>query len=237
LAGISAFFVLVAIGFTIEPLVTLFLRTNNLPNRTTHLLVAAPALNKKPDYFSAITKHIPPTHDWAANADLINKAKDLISSLKTSSVMIQNESIVIAAANDAETTMVEIRRFLSKLTPFEIKTILPDQTSMIESVIDPSLILVKTDNEAKPTTWTFAQSNPQLIIKKSGYNTLISINYPQIVEDQHYKTITKCSVTAEGIKEVELEKSNHGLISSAYSSFLAYFKYFSCFQSFSTFSN
>lgn len=233
--GITAFFVLVAIGFTLEPLISLILKTKTLPTGTISLLVAAPAINKQPDFFDAITRQIPPTHGWAANTDLINKAKDLISSLKTSAVTIQGQSIVIAAGNDPEKTMAEIRRFLSKLTPFEIKTILPDQTSMIETVIDPSLILVKTDNDLKPSSWTFAQSNPQLSVTKSGYTTLISINYPQNVESQNYKTLTKCSVITNGIKEVEFETGEQTAMPAMFSSFLAYFRYFSCFQSFSTF--
>jgi hypothetical protein len=178
---------------------------------------------------------VPPTHGWAGNVALLNKIKDLVLSQKILSATTQTNSAVLEDSIAPGLLVSDIRRFLSKLTPFEIKTIMPDQTSMIETVIDPSLIEVKTDDAEKPSTWTFTQTNPQLVIRKNGLNSSIYINYPQVVNSHGFETITDCSVGVNGIKTVSFDITRKPLVSSLYSSFSAYFKRYSCFQSFSTF--
>ena len=234
-AVVAAFFVLAVLVFTFEPLVTVVLSTKSLPNETTDSMTVAPALHPKADFFGALMASVPPTHGWVNNVALMNKIKDLVLSEKIVSATMQTNSASLVAAKEPKQLISDIRRFLSKLTPFEIKTILPDQTSMIETVIDPSLITVKTDNVQNPRIWTFTQTNPQLVIRKNGSSSTIYINYPQVVNSRGYSSVSGCSVGATGIKTVTLNVTQKSLISSIYSSFSAYFKHYSCFQSFSTF--
>ena len=234
-AVVAAFFVLVTLVFSFEPLVTVVLSTRTMPTATTASMTIAPALHPQADFFDALMATVPPTHGWAGNVDLLNKIKDLVLSQNIISATTQTNSAILEDAIAPKQLISDIRRFLSKLTPFEIKTILPDQTSMIETVIDPGLIEVKTDNADKPTVWTFTQTNPQLVIRKNGLNSLININYPQVVNSHGFETITGCSVGTTGIKTVTFDITRKPLISSLYSSFSAYLKHYSCFQSFSTF--
>lgn len=235
MAGVAAFFVLVTFIFTFEPLVTVILSTRTMPTATTALMTVAPALHPKADFFDALMATVPPSHGWAGNVALLNKIKNLVFSQKIISARTQTNSAVLEDSIAPEQLVSDIRRFLSKLTPFEIKTILPDQTSMIETVIDPGLIDIKTDNVKNPTLWTFTQTNPQLVIKKSGSNSLIFINYPQVVNSHGFESITGCAVETTGVKTLTFDITRKPLISSIYSSFSAYFKHYSCFQSFSTF--
>jgi len=234
MAGVAAFFVLVALVFTFEPLVTVILSTRTMPTATTASMTVAPALHPKADFFGALMATVPPSHGWAGNVALLNKIKSMVLGQKIVSSTTQTNSAVLEDAIQPEQLVGVIRQFLSKLTPFEIKTILPDQTSMIETVIDPSLIVVKTDNSQKPSVWTFTQTSPQLVIKKSGSNSLIYINYPQVVNSHGLESITGCSVRTTGIKTVTFDTMRQPLISSIFSSFSAYFRDYSCFQSFST---
>jgi len=235
MAGVAAFFVLVTVIFTFEPLVSVILSTRTMPAATAASMTVAPALHPKADFFDALMATVPPSHGWAGNVALLNKIKNLVLSQKIISASTQTNSAVLEDSIAPEQLVSDIRRFLSKLTPFEIKTILPDQTSMIETVIDPGLIETKTDNAKNPTLWTFTQTNPQLVIKKSGSNSLIFINYPQVVNSHGFESIIGCAVGTTGIKTVTFDIMRKPLISSMYSSFSAYFKHYSCFQSFSTF--
>jgi hypothetical protein len=235
MAVAAAFFVLVALVFTFEPLVTVVLSTRTMPSMTTASMTVAPALHPKADFFDALMATVPPSHGWAGNVALLNKIKDLVLSQKILSASTQTNSAVLDDAIQPERLVTDLRRFLSKLTPFEIKTILPDQTGMIERVIDPSLIEVKTDSSQKPSVWTFTQTNPQLVIRKNGSNSSIYINYPQVVNSHGFGSIIDCAVGTTGIKTVTFDTMRKPLLSSLYSSFSAYFKHYSCFQSFSTF--
>jgi hypothetical protein len=234
MAVVAAFFVLVALVFTFEPLITVILSTRTMPAATTASMTIAPALHPKADFFDALMATVPPSHGWAGNVALLNKIKSLVLSQKIVSATTQTNSAVLEDIAQPEQLATNIRRFLSKLTPFEIKTILPDQTSMIETVIDPSLIVVKTDSSQKPSIWTFAQTSPQLVIKKNGQNSSIFINYPQVVYIHGFESITGCSVGSTGIKTIAFNTVRKALISSMFSSFSAYFRDYSCFQSFST---
>jgi len=233
-AVIAAFFVLVALVFTFEPLVTVVLSTRVMPTATTASMTVASSRQPKADFFDALMAIVPRTQGWADNVSLLNKIKDLVLSQKILSATIQTNSAVLEDLIAPEQLISDIRRFLSKLTPFEIKTILPDQSSMIETVIDPGLVEVKTDHSANPTVWTFTQTNPPLVIRKNGSNSTISINYPQDVNNHGFESLTSCSVGSTGIKTVTFNTRRESLIKGLYSSFLAYFKHYSCFQSFST---
>jgi len=235
MAGVAAFFVLVALAFTFEPLVTIILSTRTMPSETKDYLTPALAGNLKADFFDGVMSTVPPTHAWAENAAFLNKIKSLVLGLNITSATVQTNSVVIDAANDPDQVTNDIRRFLSKLTPFEIKTILPDQTSMIETVIDPGMIEIKTNDAKNATIWTFTQTNPQLVVKKSGLNSIIYINYPQAVDSHGFESPSGCYVAGNGIKTVTFEPMRRTLISSILSSFSAYFRHYSCFQSFSTF--
>ena len=235
MAGVAAFFVLVTLGFTVEPLVSVILRSRVMPSETREYLTVAPAIQPKGDFLDAITKTIPPTHDWAGNVELLNKVKDLVFGLNITSATVQNNSVAIEAADAPEGVVTNIRRFLSKLTPFEVETVMPDQTSMTELVIDPGLIQVETDFAMKPTVWTFTQTNPQFVIRKNGLNSSIFINYPQVVDSHGFETPVGCAVAANGIKTITYDSTRETLLSAIFKSFLAYFKHYSCFQSFSTF--
>lgn len=228
-AVIAAFFVLTALAMTFEPLVTVILKTRTMPAYTNQYLTADPVA-KSADFFDGIMKNVPPSHGWVGNVALLNKVKDLVFNLNIVSATVQNNSVAIEAANDPEQTVADIRRFLSKLTPFEIKTILPDETSMIETVIDPDLIKVVQNGPS----WSFTQTNPQLIIEKNGSNSSIYINYPQAVDTHGFETPISCSTQTDGIKTLKYDATRSTLLSATFKGFLAYLKDYSCFQSFST---
>jgi hypothetical protein len=234
MAGLAAFFVLVTLGFTLEPLISVILRSRSLPSETKEYLIVAPALQPKGDFFDGIMKNVPPSHGWAGNVDLLTKVKGLVFGLNITAATVQNNSVAIEAANDPTQVVTDIRRFLSKLTPFEIQTVMPDQTTMTETVIDPSLIAITTDLAIKPTVWTFTQTNPQLVIKKNGSNSSILINYPQVVDTHGFESPTGCSVSGNGIKTVTYNFERQTLLSAVFNGFSAYFRDYSCFQSFST---
>jgi len=236
MAGVAAFFVLAALTFTFEPLVAVILKTRTMPAGTTVYLTAA-STSKHPDFFDGVMKTMPPSRDRAMNIELLNKIQSLIFGFNITSVAVQSQSVIIKAANHPEQIVADIRRFLSKLTPFEIKTILPDQTSMIETVIDPGLIKIETDRANETTTWTFAQTNPQLTIKKNGSNSEIFLNYPQVVDNHGFEAPIRCIIAANGIKTVSYGAIEQTLVSAFIKGFLAYFRDYTCFQSFSTFAN
>ncbi len=237
IAGIAAFFVIATLGFSFEPLVSLVERTKNMPAETTAYLTLAPSLKPKGDFFEGIMRTIPPTHDWTANIDLLNKLKGLVFDSNILTATVQDNSVAISSASKPGPIIANIRRFLSKLTPFEVKTVLPDQTSMTEIVIDPGLVKVATDNETNPSVWTFAQTNPQLVISKNSLNTNILINYPQIVDNLGYEYPTNCSVSSSGIKTVSLNTARQTLFLALFKGLSAYLRHYSCFQSFSTFTH
>ena len=223
MAVIAAFFVLVTLGFTIEPLVAVILTNRTIPLGTTTLLVVSPDA-KSADIVAAVGKK-------TVQSELLNKTGDLLGGLDVRSVAIQATSFEIATKDPPGAAVEKIRQFLSRLTPFDIKTILPDGTFMTETVIDPALIKVATGKDI----WTFTQTNPQVVVRKNGLNSNILVGNPQPGDIHGFESPIGCKKTAPGIKILTFKPLRQTLISSIFTSFLAYFNDYSCFQSFSTF--
>jgi hypothetical protein len=177
---------------------------------------------------------VPQTHAWAGNTALLNKIKDLVFGFNITAVSIQTNSVVLEAALEPKLAIEDIRIFLSKLTPFEVKTMLPDDTYMIERVIDPQLINVASSSDKNLPGWVFTQTSPQLFIKNNGSTSAIYINFPQAVDAHGFETPTKCSFGNDGIRTVVYDPQRHGLVLAFFNGFLAYLRDYSCFQSFST---
>lgn len=222
-AAIAAFFVLVTFGFTIEPLVSFILRNRNTPLDTTSLLVVGPTA-KSADIVAAVGK-------TTVQSELLNKADNLLNKLGVRSITLQPTSFAITTGSGAEAAVSDIRRFLSQLTPFDIKTILPDGTFMMETVIDPALIKVANNRDI----WTFTQTNPQVVVQKNGLISNILVNNPQVGDIHDFESPIECKDTAKGIKTIHYDPTRKTLISSIFTSFSAYLRDYSCFQSFSTF--
>jgi len=223
MAGVAAFFVLVTLGFTLEPLVAVILVNRTIPLATTSLLVVSPNA-KSADIVAAVGKK-------TVQSELMDKADDLLGRLGVRSVAIQATSFAIATKASPEGAVAKIRRFLSQLTPFDIKTILPDGTFMTETVIDPALVKITTGKDI----WTFTQTNPQIVVQKNGLKSNILVNNPQVGDIHGFESPIGCKKTAPGIKTLTFEPKRQALIPSIFTSFLAYFRDYSCFQSFSTF--
>ena len=223
MAGVAAFFVLVTLGFTLEPLVTVILAYRTIPLETTSLLVVS-SNAKSADIVAAVGKK-------TVQSELMDKADDLLGRLGVRSVAIQATSFAIATKASPEGAVAKIRRFLSQLTPFDIKTILPDGTFMTETVIDPALIKVA----AGDNIWTFSQTNPQIVVQKNGSKSNILVNNPQVGDIHGFESPIGCKITAPEIKTLTYEPKRKALVSTILTSFLAYFRDYSCFQSFSTF--
>lgn len=234
MAGAAAFFVLTALAFTFEPLVTLILKSRTLPAGTTTYLSASPAVNGKPDFFGAVMKTVPPSHGWAGNIALLTKLQEPLFGFNIASIAIFPWSLEIDTSEKPEQAMTTLRRHLSKLTPFEINTPLPDGTAMTEIVIDPQLIEVRASEDQKNRGWIFTQTSPQLFVKNNGLNSSIYLGYPQDVNAQGFESLSSCRMTTEGLRTVTVDSQRRTLISSVFHSIIAYLSDYSCFQSFST---
>jgi len=127
---------------------------------TTSLLVVS-SNAKSADIVAAVGKK-------TVQSELLDKTDDLLSGLGVRSVAIQATSFEISTKASPEGAVAKIRQFLSRLTPFDIKTILPDGTFMTETVIDPALIKVA----AGDNIWTFSQTNPQIVVQKMAQNQI-----------------------------------------------------------------
>jgi hypothetical protein len=235
-AAITAFFVLIAIGFTLEPLVSLIIRTQDLPAGTGFSLAVAPGKNKRADFYEEIVKITGKTPSWGDNLELLDKTKDLIFGLKIKSALIGNDYVVINANTPAVSIIAEIKRYLAKLTPFEIKTLLPDKTAMIEIVIDPALIKTNETQDNGQRSWVFEQTNPHIVIQEIGQNSVVILSNQQPVETHGLLGVKSCSLTGNGTKTIAYGNDRQTLTKAVVSSFSAYFRDFSCFQSFSTLS-
>ncbi len=233
-AGVAAFFLLLTAAFTFEPLYFLLLNARHLPAGTTAYFTAAPASRNKPAYFSEIMKTIPPSHGWAANVNLLNNLKDLIFGFNVTEVTIQPWSVEIETTQKTDEVVTAIRRHLSKLTPFEIKTTLPDNTQMTEFIIDPELITVRAQNDNQNSGWIFTQTTPQLFVKNNGSTSIINLNYPQPGDKQSVKTLKSCHFSPNGLVVVTFDPQPHSRLGSIFINIFAYLKDYSCFQSFST---
>jgi RNA-binding protein YhbY len=222
MAVVAAFFVLMTFGFTIEPLITVILINRTIPLGTASLLVISPTA-KNADIVVAVGKQ-------AVQTELLDKANDLLTELKVKEVAIQATSFELTTGSPAKVTVTDIRHFLSRLTPFDIKTILPDGTFMTETVIDPALIQVTNKNDI----WTFTQTNPQVVVQKNGLTSDILVNYPLVGDIHGFESLIGCKNTVPGIKTLSFRTIRQGFVPAIFTSFLAYFKDYSCFQSFST---
>lgn len=221
--------VLITAIFSFEPLVTVVIATRELPQTTSASLfktsrgngdaLVAEILNQRPEIDNDLVS-------MAEFLDTLGAKNDYYSAT------IQPKSLLISTTQDVQPLVNTFRRYLAKMTPFEIKTVLPDQTSMTEIVIDPNLIPIV----AKAGSWTFTQTNPQLTFTDNGSSKSIIFNNPQIVYNIRYKPLASCYETAKGIKVVTYQNSDELLSSALLHSFLAYIKDYSCFQSFSTLS-
>lgn len=235
-AVITAFFVLVAVAATLEPLYSLTQKTAQLPPNTRKFLVRAPGPKIAPDFFDGVIKTVPPTHDWAGNVALLEALKEKLFSQPVESIAVQDFSLKMNVRANSEVLFASVLNFLARQTPFEIKTRLPDQTSMIEIVIDPQLVPV-SQSKTEPEIKTFTGINPQLSFEKNGSNSIVSFGYPQAVEKASYLKITSCHTAPNGVKTITFGESKNGLTIAMLANFSAYLKDFSCFQSFSTFSS
>jgi hypothetical protein len=225
--------VLLTAVFSFEPLITLVLATKNLPQTTSASLFKT-SRGSGETLVNEILNQIPET-----NKDLVSIAESLDAlGAKNSyySAIIQPKSLIISTTQDIQPLVGAFRRYLAKKTPFAIKTVLPDSTTMTEIVIDPSLVPVETKADSINGSWTFTQTNPQLTLANIGSNKSIIFNNPQVVYNLRYKSLNSCSETGSGIKVLTYQNSDEMLSTAIINSFLAYLKDYSCFQSFSTFS-
>jgi hypothetical protein len=226
-AVIAAFFVLVAFVFTIEPLVSIILANRTIPLKTTSLLVVSSGA-KTSDILAAVGKQ-------DLKSELFAKTNDFLEKLSIQSIAVQDRSFAISTARPSEQVTTNLRKYLSRLSPTDIKTLLPDGTFMTETVIDPILIKVKTGKTGVYKTWTFTQTNPQVVIQENGLNSDILINNPQVGDIHGFESPATCSSNTNKIRTIGFNTTRKPLISAFLTSFLAYFKHYSCFQSFSTF--
>ncbi len=238
MAGVAAFFVLVALGFTLEPLVSLVLKTRALPAGTT-VTLTVPEKTEPTEVIDEITNLIKGFGLKEPNQGVMAKASALAASLPIKGTVAlassQNAlpySLVIETGSEAEDIVTAIRQLVARLTPSEIITMLPDDTSMIEIVIDPGLVPVTHQNDQ----WSFAKLDPQIDIQQKSQGSAILINDPQVVDIHGFETPLSCRLTKEKIKELTYDSQRRALLPAVFYGFLAYLRHYSCFQSFSTIS-
>jgi hypothetical protein len=236
IAGVTAFFVLVALAFTLEPLVTIILSTRALPAGTT-VTLKIPEKTAPNEVIGEITNLIKDFGFKEPNQNIMTKVSALAASLPIQGTIALASSskglpysLVIETASKPEDIITAIRQLVARLTPSELITILPDNTTMIEIVIDPGMVTVTNQNGQ----WLFAKLNPQINIQEKPLGSAILINNPQVVEIHGFEAPLSCRLTQTKIREVTYNSQRQALLPAIFNGFLAYFRHYSCFQSFST---
>lgn len=239
---IAAFFILVALGFTFEPLITIILRSRTLPAGTTVLMtfnkcVAAPdAINETINLIKSLGFQEP-------NSAIIAKIGALASNtpLKGYIALAQSEtglpySLDIETNTKALNIVAGIRQLVARLSPSELITILPDKTTMTEIVIDPGLIPITQQKVGQYDQWSFSTLNPHISIQQKPSSSAILINNPQVVDMLGFEAPLSCRLSNMQTRIVIFDSHRSSLVPTIFRSILAYFRDYSCFQNFSTFS-
>ena len=229
MALLAAFFVLVTLIFTFEPLFSLILQTRTLPIGTTVYFVKTPQTIEN-GALTTIADYTQNTLHWDDQVAALFIDNGFVSA------SFGHSAIRILSRTQPGQIIVSLRRYFAHFNPKEVLTILPDQTSMTEIVIDPSLVPVDHSTVENEDNWSFSQANPQIIIRKNGSISSILINNPQAVDIHGFSAPSSCRRNEEQMKIVTLNTDRQPLIGAVFQGFLPYLRDFSCFQSFSTLS-
>jgi|GEM_PF-3368941 hypothetical protein len=229
--AIAAFFVLVALAFTFEPLVTVIVSSKNLPAGA--ILSAKISANEESaqvyaDGLAIISiLGIKPIEN-----PLVKKASmALISSISGE----KNLTIVAKPAGslpitaelsgnsvDPDSAEQSIYRVAAYFDPTENRVIMPDNTSYIEIVADPD----KANPDKLPIPISINSFKNQITVSTSK---------KQLDKGNYYLSPTECWQLPSGVNIINYSKISDNLVNNIISGIRAYFRDFQCFQNFSTF--
>jgi hypothetical protein len=229
--AIAAFFVLVAIGFTFEPLATVIIKSRDLPNGT--ILSARIPENIGNDelikdgetLLAAQGIQVPEGEALIKDANAILSAVNgvRILSIITQSAGILPVTLSLSGATDEAYAAKPLVKLIAAYTkPSENMVTMPDNTTFIEFVADP--------DKADPTKLLIPLS-----INSQGQTSTISTSNKPLDKANYYLSPMSCTQLPDGVKILNFAKIRDSFLGNIIFSLKQYLANFSCFQNFSTF--
>jgi hypothetical protein len=229
--AIAAFFVLVTIAFTFEPLATVILRSRDLPAGT--ILSARIPENIDNDQLfedgatllGAQGFQVP---DGETLKKDVNSLLPAVTGVRTLSIITQSAGILpVTLSLSGETDEAYAAKPLIKLiaayaNPSENTITMPDNTTYIEFVADP--------DKADPTKLPIPLS-----INSDKSTTTISTSNKPLNKANSYLSPMSCTQLPDGAKIINFAKIRDSFLGNFIFSLKQYLASFDCFQSFSTF--
>jgi len=218
-----------AFGFTFEPIVTVVRRSALLPAHTS--LVARVPATTPPAAFGALIEEllrnvgatIPDTPEVALIREHL-----LPEWSGTRTVIVQNAAgaflpvtVTLSGTGNETGVLAALRRIAAHAAPREETHLLPDGSTFVEIVADPSAVAIAD----LPLPITVHAAPPLVSLRTADVSTSPS---------GAFLVPLSCRMTTEGTRIVSYRDAD-GPISAVLSSVPAYLRDFSCFQAFSTF--
>lgn len=229
--AIAAFFVLVAVGFSFEPLVTVIIKSRNLPEGT-NVFAKIPANIDNNQLFadgativSALGVQIP------KNKTIINDIYTLfgaVTGVRTLTIVSKNAGLLpitlsLSGTTDKEIAALPLINLIASRTyPSEDLVKMPDNTSYTELVVDPD----KADPSRLPI--------PLQITTQNSFTNISTSNNP-LNKANYYLSPMSCTQLPDGVKIINFAKLSQSLGKNIILSLKQYISGFECFQGFSTF--
>jgi hypothetical protein len=229
--AIAAFFVLVTIAFTFEPLATVILKSRDLPAGT--ILSAQIPENIDGDQLFEDSAMLLSAQGFqvAEGETLKNDVNALlpaVTGVRTLSIITKSAGILpVSLSLSGKTDEAYAAKPLIKLiaaytNPSEDTVTMPDNTTYIEFVADP--------DKADPTKLPIPLS-----INSDKSNTTISTSNKPLDKANFYLSPMSCTQLPDGVKIINFAKIRDSLLGNMIFSLKQYLANFECFQSFSTF--
>jgi len=229
--AIAAFFVLVTIAFTFEPLATVILRSRDLPADT---VISATIPDNVPNdqLFQDGQTILGIDGVVAPDGGMIEKdVSALLSSVtgvRSLNVIAQGAGVLpvtltLSGTSNPDTTNFPLIKLIAAyFSPSENTVVMPDSTTYTEIVADPN----RGDVSKLPIP---------LSVKLEDNVTTISTSNNPLGKANKYLSPISCAQLPSGVKIINFARIRDSFVGNMIFSLKEYLANFSCFQSFSTF--